>query len=136
MTNETARTTSCSNKISIEAHGLGFWGKVSGADIKSIFVVLIIGLCSGALFVQADKIADAQEKQAIIDKAAFLAAHAQTQSHQLKIITLLGEGQLAVERAQRVQTYVLTLTDAERRSLNLQMPDELKYGYGAGTRKR
>lgn len=130
--------------MTIEGHGPGgFWAKVSGGDLKSLFVVIIILLACGAIWVQNDKIADQQDQRSQADRKIFLEQHSMTQkllaqviTNQQAIIQAIGQGQNEVARGQAVMTYVLSLDTNERRALNLQMPDELRYGYAQGTKEK
>lgn len=109
----------------VEVHGPGgLWAKLGGADIKSLFVVIIILMAAATLWLQSD----ANSKQIAENTKMFLNQHAITQGLQKDIIKSMADGQDRSERAQVVLTYVLTLNEAERKSLRLAMPDELRYG--------
>lgn len=109
--------------IGLEVHAPGqFWAKVTGGDVKGLLIVIIILMATGSLFLQAQE-----------NTRLFLEQHKITQSNQIQIINqlantnkLISDGQEKQTRAQTVQTYVLTLSDYERKALRLQEPEELR----------
>ena len=127
---ETAMTDE--NGVTVEAHGPGgFWGKVSGADVKGLLMVIIILMGFGAIAYQNYE----QANQAAENTRMFLTQHAVTQTLQKDIIAnqghivkLMTTTQDEVKRALFVQTYVLSLDENQRKALRLEMPEELKYG--------
>lgn len=118
--------------VTVEAHGPGgLWGRVSGADVKGLLMVIIILLGFAAIGWQSYQ----QDVRTAENTRMFLNQHATTQSLQKDIIAgqnnivrILSTSQDDVKRALFVQTYVLSLDERERKMLRLQMPDELKYG--------
>lgn len=129
--------------MTAEARGYGVWAKISGADIKGFMLVIIMLMCTAALWWQTTEMNRERREGDDASRAAFVAQHTVTQNlqkdiikNQSEIIKLLSEGQAKTERASMVLTYVLTLDDAERKRLNLRMPDELRYAYTNDERRR
>lgn len=105
------------NDATVELHGPGVWGKLSGINGEHLLHLVIIVLLGMVIFllitndrdrdVQMTSIAHSQ--QAILSNQAVMIA-------QLKLDSL--------ETASI--TYVLTLDERERKSLRLNMPDSLR----------
>lgn len=120
-------TTTNTEIVTIEGSAGIFRGKVTGTHIENLLMIIIFLMGIGTLYWQA------RENQGF-----FLKQHEVTQNlqanvikNQQDIIKLLATGQERAERAAVVQTYVLAQDEKGRKSLNLLMPDELRYNAAA-----
>lgn len=121
--------------VTVEAHGPGgFWGKISGSHIEDLLFIIIVLICFAFIYNTIDN----NKKDVLVltntNTAMFLKQHEITQGlqkeiikNQHDIIKLMAVGQERLERAAIIQTYVNSLDERGKKSLNLLMPDELKY---------
>lgn len=122
----------------IEAHSPGgWWGKIEGMNITTILIILAMGLIGAGLYQHSDNEFKSAEKRDRESRDVFLANHKATQTLLGEVIVSQGKLLATVERSQQeaksmgyVQVYVTTLSQEEKRALKLQMPPELRYGFG------
>ncbi len=114
-------------KLTFEAQTPGGWrGRVTGGDSKMVLLVLLIIICFAAVIFQADRNAQMAKERETENARMFLSQHAATHANHVRIIALLGEGQVKASRQMDVMTYVISLDNDARKSLRLQEPDELR----------
>ena len=113
------------DKATIELHGpAGFWGKLSGLTGEHILhAVIIVQLVALLFMVQAsDNDRDKRYVGLQGQVHELLKQGRQTQENQTVIIRALAN----TNDEQRSITYVLTLSESERKALKLVMPDALR----------
>ena len=113
------------DKATLELHGpAGFWGKLSGLTGEHILHVVIIALLAVLLFlVQASD--NDRDKRYISLQGQINEMIKQgrvVQENQNTIMKVLS----STNEEQRATTYVLTLSENERKSLRLVMPETLR----------
>lgn len=113
--------------VEFEAHiPGGMWGIVRGMGVGPILATIVAVLLFLALYAQSR-----DNRTASMDRDAL------TQRMLGEVVTLLGDqsrfiqdGQRRIERAQYLQTWVMTRTEAQRQALRLETPDEFRGVYG------
>ncbi len=109
--------------VELHAPG-GFWGKLSGITTDNILHLIIITLL-GVLIVMVKDSDNDRDKRYVglqVQVNEMLRQGRQTQDNQQTILKALA----AMNVEQQATTYVLTLNEAERKKLNLTMPDSLR----------